>query len=156
VIATVSSAAKAEQARAAGADACVDYKTADVVEAVTGLTNGLGVDHIVDVDLGGNLPVSLKIARANATVVGYASAGNFTPTVPMADLMRKNIAVRGFMLPGTPASLRREAQREITRWLEQARPLHRIAGVFKLADTVLAHQAVEAGTKVGTVVVNCA
>ena len=55
VIATVSSPAKAARARAAGADLVVDYRQDDVAKAALDFTGGEGVDHVVDVDLGGNL-----------------------------------------------------------------------------------------------------
>jgi NADPH2:quinone reductase len=48
VIATVSSAAKAEQARLAGADLVVDYRTEDVVAKAMAFTGQRGVDRVVD------------------------------------------------------------------------------------------------------------
>ena len=48
VIATVSSEAKAEQARLAGADLVVNYKTDDVVAKVMAFTAQRGVNRVVD------------------------------------------------------------------------------------------------------------
>src|SRR5262244_1780488 len=48
VIATVSSAAKAEQARLAGADLVVNYKTEDVVAKALAFTDRRGVDRVAD------------------------------------------------------------------------------------------------------------
>ena len=61
VIATVSSAAKAEQARLAGADLVINYKTDDVVAKVMAFTGQRGVDRVVDVDFGGNIATTLKL-----------------------------------------------------------------------------------------------
>ena len=55
VIATVSSEAKAERARAGGADHVINYRSEDVAARVRDITGGEGVDHVVDVDFGGNL-----------------------------------------------------------------------------------------------------
>ena len=55
VIATVGSDAKAELARASGADTTVNRRTEDVVQRVLDLTDGQGVDRIVEVDFGANL-----------------------------------------------------------------------------------------------------
>ncbi len=55
VIATVSSSLKAEQARLAGADLVIDYKTEDVVAKALAFTEQRGVDRVVDVDFGGNI-----------------------------------------------------------------------------------------------------
>src|SRR5438445_9487048 len=54
VIATVSSSLKAEQARIAGADYVIDYKTEDVAAKAMAFTGQRGVDRVVDVDFGGN------------------------------------------------------------------------------------------------------
>ena len=59
VIATVSSAEKAADALAAGAEVVINYRTEDVVAAVQDLTGGIGVARIVDVDFGTNLSTSL-------------------------------------------------------------------------------------------------
>ena len=61
VIATVSSALKAEQARLAGADLVINYKTEDVVAKAMAFTEGRGVDRVVDVDFGGNIATTLKL-----------------------------------------------------------------------------------------------
>ncbi|HLB99359.1 MAG TPA: NADPH:quinone reductase, partial [Acetobacteraceae bacterium] len=55
VIATVSSAEKAERAREGGADHVIDYRREDVLARVLEITGGAGVDHVVDVDFGGNM-----------------------------------------------------------------------------------------------------
>src|SRR6202012_5195101 len=60
VIATVSSRAKDVEARLAGADLVVNYRTTDVVAKVMAFTEGRGVDRVVDVDFGGNLATTLK------------------------------------------------------------------------------------------------
>ena len=50
VIGTVGGPARAEHARAAGADELVNYKTESVAERVKALTDGQGVDVIIDMD----------------------------------------------------------------------------------------------------------
>src|SRR6202049_4344273 len=60
-IATVSSLLKAEQARLAGADLVIDYKTEDVIAKTRAFTDGRGIDRVVDVDFGGNLATTLKL-----------------------------------------------------------------------------------------------
>ena len=55
VIATVSSDAKGAIAIEAGADAFVNYKTEDVAERCLALTDGRGIDRIIEVDLAANI-----------------------------------------------------------------------------------------------------
>jgi NADPH2:quinone reductase len=156
VIATVSSAAKAEQARLAGADLVVNYKNEDVVAKSLDFTGGRGVDHLVDVDFGGNIATTPKLMAMNATIAVYATNGNRTPVVPMRELMEKCINLRTLVLPGLPWPLLSAAQADITKWLAAGTRIHNIAAQFPLAETGQAHLAVEKGDKLGTVVVDCA
>jgi len=156
VIATVSSAAKAEQARLAGADHVVNYKTDDVVGDVMDLTGKRGVDHVSDVDFGGNIATTLKLMAMNSTIAVYATQGNRTPVVPVRELMEKCIKLRSLVLFALPWPLLSAAQADITKWLLAGPRLHNIAGQYALSETAQAHLAVEKGDKLGTVIVDCA
>jgi NADPH2:quinone reductase len=73
VIATVSSAEKAEIAKTAGADYIVNYKAEDVVARIKEFTGGKGVDRVIEVDFAGNLEINLKAIKRNGTIATYAS-----------------------------------------------------------------------------------
>jgi NADPH2:quinone reductase len=156
VIATVSSPAKAEQARLAGADLVINYKSEDVVATTTAYTEERGVDRVVDVDFGGNIGTTLKLMALNSTIAVYATNGNRHPVVPMRELMEKCIALRTLVLYALPPQLLAAAQADVSQWLASGRRLHNIAGRFPLARTAQAHLAVEKGDKLGTVIVDCA
>ena len=156
VIATVSSDAKAERARQGGAAHVVNYRQEDVAARVRALTGGAGVHHVVDVDFGGNLAATLGSVRANGSVAIYASNGDRTPRLPVGELMGRNIALYPMSLPGTPLAARQRAQSDIARWIATGPRVLSVAARFPLRETAAAHAAVEAGGKVGTVVVDCA
>lgn len=156
VIATVSSPAKDMEARLAGADLVVNYRTEDVVAKVMAFTETRGVDRVVDVDFGGNLATTLKIMAMNSTIAVYATNGNRTPMIPMRDLMEKCIALRNLVLYALPPELLAAAQADISKWLAGGPRIHNIAAQFALSDTAQAHLAVEKGDKLGTVIVDCA
>jgi NADPH:quinone reductase len=156
VIATVSSPVKDMEARLAGADLVINYRTEDVVSKVMAFTEKRGVDRVVDVDFGGNIATTLKIMALNSTIAVYATNGNRTPMIPMRDLMEKCIALRTLVLFALPPPLLAAAQEDISRWLAAGTRVHNIAGQFPLADTAQAHLAVEKGDKLGTVIVDCA
>src|ERR1700742_1777407 len=156
VIATVSSSFKAEQARLAGADLVIDYKTEDVIAKALAFTGGRGVDRVVDVDFGGNIATTLKLMAMNSTIAVYATNGNRTPVVPMRDLMERCVALRSLVLSALPREVLPPPQADISKWLAAGRRLHNIAGQFALSDTAQAHLAVEKGDKLGTVIVDCA
>ena len=156
VIATASSPEKAERARQGGADAVIDYRREDVAARVKEVTGGVGVDHVVEVDFGGNLRAALDSVRANGSIAVYATNGDRTPAVPIRELMMKNIALYPMSLPGSPHESRRRAQADIARFVATPGRILSVAARFPLFETAAAHLAVERGGKVGTVVVECA
>ena len=154
VLTTVSNPAQAEDARTAGADLIMDRHCDDIRALVRMQTSERGVDRIVEVDFGGNIALLPDIIAMNGAISGYASRGNPAPVVHFAALMRKNVTIESVFLPVSPVEARRQAQSDITRWLESSPRLHRIAATFPLDETAAAHKTVEAGGKRGTIVVN--
>jgi NADPH2:quinone reductase len=156
VIATVSSALKAEQARLAGADLVIDYKTEDVIAKTMAFTERRGVNRVVDVDFGGNIATTLKMMAMNSTIAVYATNGNRSPVVPMRELMERCVALRALVLFALPPPLLAAAQADISKWLAAGTRIHNVAAQFALSETAQAHLAVEKGDKLGTVIVDCA
>ena len=155
VIATVSSPDKAQRAAAAGAAHVLNYRTEDVAARVAEITRGGRVDHVVDVDLGGNLAVVLASVREHGSIAYYASNGAQEPAVNLRTLMARNLTLRGFVLPTSAWAARKRAQRDIAAFVRTRGRLLSVAGEFGLGETAAAHRSVEAGGKVGTVVVAC-
>jgi NADPH2:quinone reductase len=153
VIATVSSQAKAQRASAGGADFVIDYRREDVAARIREITGGEGVHHVVDVDFGGNLAVTLPSLRQDGSIAFYATRGAAKPEVTAGELMRRNLTVTGVLLPNSPHAARRRAQADISRWIATGRRLLSVASTHSLEDAAAAHEAVERGDKVGTVVV---
>ena len=151
VIATVSSDAKAQRARAGGASHTINYRCEDVAARCRALTGG--VDHVVDVDLGGNLAATLEALRPGGSIAFYASNGERTPAVPAGVIMQKNLALYGMVLPTSAPEGRKRAQSDIARWVSVPGRMLSVADRFPLYETAAAHLAVERGDKVGTVVV---
>lgn len=145
VIATVSSAAKAEIARANGADDIVNYRLQDVGARVEALTAGTGVDRIVEVELGGNLEAALQAAAANATIAVYASDAAPEPVLPAYRLIYRNLALRFVLVFSMPEDAKRRAIDDLGRWLEAGRLRHPIGPHFELDEAAAAHDAQEAG-----------
>jgi len=116
----------------------------------------VGVDHVVDVDLGGNLAATLSCVRDSGSIAYYASNGALEPKINLRALMAKNLTVRGFVLPTSRHADRKRAQSDIATFIRTPGRMLSVAAEFPLFETAAAHLAVEAGGKVGTVVVACA
>ena len=155
VLATISSEDKARTATARGAAHTINYRTQDVVAEVKRLTDGAGVDRIVDVDFGGNLPTSLQILKPDAVIASYASRGEARAeiAVPRADAAATSPCTRSWCTP-CPRRPRPPAIADITRALEEGalRPL--IGQRLPFERIAEAHTAVERGSIIGNVVLH--
>lgn len=152
VIATVSSEAKAQRARQAGADRVVNYRTEDRVARIAEITAGKGVDRIIEVDLQANAMSypGLLVEHGKAVVYGSGAGAIEIPSfVPHSTTLE-------FTLVYTL----NEAQRSrtiaaLTELLAQDKLQHHIGARFPLERIAEAHEAVEAGS-LGNVIVDIA
>ena len=67
--------------------------------------------------------------------------------------MQKNLTVYTMSLAGAPHADRRRAQSDIAAWTASPGRILSVAAGFPLYETAAAHRAVEAGGKIGTVIV---
>jgi NADPH:quinone reductase-like Zn-dependent oxidoreductase len=131
----------------------LNYAEDDLVTAISDLTNGEGVDRIVDVEFGVNIEVSSQVLKTGGVVAGYSSTKNINPEIPFYPLMFKNISLQLVLVYNMPEPAKTQAVEDIYRALEQDELVHRIAGRYPLARTAEAHKAVELGSLDGCVVV---
>lgn len=150
VVTTVSSEAKAAHARAAGADVIVNYRTENAVERIRATTGG--IDRVVDVDFGKNLPLTSQVLRASGAIASYASMGDLEPKFPYGKLFQLNPTIRPVFVYTMPDTAKAQAHADIARWIDETRPVFAIAERHALGDVVNAHLAVERGEKTGHVV----
>ena len=145
VISTVSSEEKGGIASAAGAEAIVNYRTESVRERVLELTDGEGVDRIVDVEFGGNLSESIKVLKPRGVVSTYASAADPEPRIPFYLMLYRNITTRFELVFLMTDAAKHAAIEDLDRWLSEARLSHPAVLSFALEDIVQAHLSVESG-----------
>ncbi len=154
VIATVSSPEKAEAAKAGGADHVLDYKKDPLAERVAEITGGKGVSRVVEVELT-NLALDLGLIHNGGTVAIYGMAPGNELTIPAFGVLgAKNPIVRGVLVYTMPDAAKAQAVADLAKWCERGKPQFSIAGRFPLAETTAAHEYVEAGTKIGHVVLD--
>jgi NADPH:quinone reductase-like Zn-dependent oxidoreductase len=147
VIATSSSDAKLVKVREMGASDGINYKTTpDWDVAARNLTDGLGVDHIVEVGGAGTLPRSIKAVRlgGHIALIGVLTGGGEVDPRP---LLMKNIRLQGIYV----------GSRDMFETMNRAIALHKlkpvIDRVFPFEQAVAAYQHLESGTHFGKVVI---
>lgn len=150
VVATASDERKQELARAAGADAVVDYRRDDAAEQLRAAAPE-GIHRIVEVALTTNLELDLAVLEPLGAIVSYATAGK-PLEADVRRLMTANLVLRFVLLYGVPEEALRLAADDITSALADGAltplPAHR----FPLEEIAAANDAVEQGA-VGKVLV---
>ena len=152
VIATCSPA-KADIARACGADAVLDYKAPDLAQQIIAANGGKLIDHAVELEFGVNVSTLAEVMAPNSRITAYGSAQVPSPQVPFLNMMFKAITLEMALVYILTPEQRRKAVGDVTRLLQDGALVPRIAPVFAMADAAKAHEAVEQNARDGAVLV---
>lgn len=153
VITTVSCDEKAKLAKKAGADFVINYKTKDAIKNILAASPD-GVDHIVDVDFGGNLAQSEAVLKTNGSISSYASMGDPNPIISFYKLFIKNPVLYFIYIYNLADNDRLMAINDINKMLEEQSLTTIIGARFTLDEIVSAHKLVEAGTTIGNIIID--
>ena len=152
VIASASNDADREVCLSAGAQHVVNHRADDVVAAIMAATGGKPVDRIVDVEFGGNLPISVEVLRIGGTIATYASTQVPEPKLPFFRLMYKDITIRCVIVYAMPEEAKDHAIADIEKALANSALQHRIAQALPLERIAESNEIVEQGSIRGAVV----
>lgn len=154
VIGTVSTSAKVDAARAAGADRVVVYTEADFAETAKELTGGRGADAVYDAVGAETYARSLEALRPRGCLVFYGEASGLVPPIDVRELLRAgSVYVTRTGLDHyivTRADLLERAA-EIFAWMADGRLTQIIGHRFPLEAAAEAHRALEARGTTGKV-----
>ena len=152
VIATVSRDAQAVQARLAGADHVINYRTEDVVQRVREITGvDAGLDRVVEVAFGANLATNLALLKPGGVIATYASDAVPDPAIPFWPMLAKDLTVRFVLVYAMSREAHDEAAAFITEALAAGRFVHQVFNHFGIDSVAQAHEATESMTNVGKV-----
>jgi putative PIG3 family NAD(P)H quinone oxidoreductase len=156
VIVTCGSAAKCRAALDLGAAHAIDYSQDDFVERVKDITDGQGVQAVLDMVGGDYVPRNLQCLAEDGRHVSIAVQRGASATVPLFDIMRRRLTLTGSTLRARDAAFKSLVADELTRtvWphVEAGNLKPVIDRVFPLADAADAHRRMEAGDHVGKIV----
>lgn len=154
VIATCSTDHDEQDLQALGVNHIVRRQTQDIQQATLALTNGDGVDRMIDVAFGANIHRAPAMIKPNGVLTSYGSDENPEPGFPFYQFMFRNITIRPFSIMGMPNAAKQQAFQDITTDLENNSLSHRISAQFNWNEMIEAHEAVERGDQKGCVLVN--
>ena len=156
VVATAGSEEKVAFCRTIGADHAINYRTQDFVAEVKRLTNGRGVDVILDMVGGDYMDRNLKSLAADGRLSIIAFLKSSKVECDLRNLMVKRLTVTGSTLRASPferkAALARELKHEVWPLLDRGEVKTVIHATFPLADAPKAHALMESSQHIGKIV----
>ncbi len=159
VLATAGSAAKCEAMRKLGADAAIDYKTQDFVEEVKRLTDGRGVDVLLDMVGADYFQRNLRcMAKDGRLVIIAFLSGHEAEKVDLRPIMVKRLTVTGStMRPRTTAekgAIAAELEAKVWPLLARGEAGPVIHSVFPFTRAAEAHALMESSTHIGKIMLD--
>ena len=160
VITTAGSAAKCAACLELGADAAIDYRTQDFAEEVKRLTDGKGVDVILDMVGADYFARNLKSLARDGRLVIIAFLGGFKTEADFRPIMVKRLTVTGStMRPRTTAEkgeIAAALAAKVWPMLEAGKAGPRIFQTFPLTEAAAAHRLMESSAHIGKIMLKVA
>ncbi|MFE9454928.1 zinc-binding alcohol dehydrogenase family protein [Streptomyces sp. NPDC006739] len=139
-VSTASRTDKAEAARAAGHEHVIDLSRESLTDGVARITDGRGVDVVVDGVAGPLLGPCIASLAHGGVYVGVGYSGGTEGTVNITDLIWKNATAYGYTFTMTPPDVARSARVTLLEWLRAGRITSTIARVFPLEQAAEAQR----------------
>ncbi|MET0320006.1 MAG: NAD(P)H-quinone oxidoreductase [Duganella sp.] len=155
VFATAGSADKVAACQTLGAERGINYKTEDFVEIVKSLTNGRGVDVILDMVGGDYVPREISALADDGRLSLIATLGGAKAELDLAQLLFRRLTVTGSTLRPRSAEFKGAIAKQLVKrvWPLMAerkiKPV--IHTVFPLEQAAAAHALMESSTHVGKI-----
>ena len=151
VIATVTRPDDIEPVLALGAERVVDLSSEDLVPAVKAITEGRGVDRVIEVAFAANLAADCQLLVQGGVLAAYAS-DQPEPAIPFWPMLFDNLVIRLLGSDDFPLSAKRQAVAELTRAAGVGDLWYPIAARYPLEAIAEAHEAVAHPTRPGRVI----
>ncbi len=156
VIVTCGGADKCAAALAIGADHAIDYKASDFVAEVARITEGKGVELVLDMVAGDYVARNMKCLAVDGRHVTIAVQGGVRAEISMVDVLVRRLTLTGSTLRPRSAEFKTLLAEEIARnaWplVEEGRLRPVMDQAFPLAEVAAAHARMEAGSHIGKIV----
>lgn len=156
VIVTCGSDEKCDAAKEIGAAHAINYKEQDFVEEVKRITDGAGVEIVIDMVAGDYVARNLQCLKEDGRHVTIAVQGGLEATVSMAQIMSRRLMLTGSTLRARSVEfkglLADEIQRNAWPFVEEGKLRPVMDQSFPLAEAAAAHERMEAGAHIGKIV----
>lgn len=156
VFATAGSADKVKACERLGAVRGIDYKTEDFVEVIKQLTDGKGVDIILDIVAGAYVARNIDCAALEGRIVVISLLGGARAEINMNKILMKRLTLTGSTLRSRTVTQKGAVAAAVLQnvWplllAGRARPV--IHATFPLAEASEAHRLMESSNHIGKIV----
>ncbi len=155
VLVTAGSGEKCQACLDLGADHAINYKTSDFAERVLALTQGRGVDVILDMVAGSYVAREVGCLAEDGRLVIIAVQGGIDASFDASLVLRKRLKITGSTLRPRPVAFKAAiaAQLKATVWplLEAGSVRVQIFKTFAAADAAQAHALMESNAHIGKI-----
>ena len=155
VLVTAGSDEKCQACLDLGADHAINYKTSDFGERVLALTQGRGVDVILDMVAGSYVAREVGCLAEDGLLVIIAVQGGIDASFDASLVLRKRLKITGSTLRPRPVAFKAAiaAQLKATVWplLEAGSVRVQIFKTFAAADAAQAHALMESNAHIGKI-----
>lgn len=139
-----------------GADAAINYKSADFVKEIDSLTDGKGVDVILDMVAGDYVPRNIASLADNGRIVMIAFMGGSKAEINLIPFLLKRITLTGAGLRTRSNAFKGAIAEDLKAFVwpmfEDGRIKSIIDSTFPLADAAEAHKHMESSAHMGKIV----
>ena len=142
VITTASSPEKLDLTRSLGADETINYVAQDFEEEVRQLTNGNGVELVLECVGGPVLEKSVRCVASYGKLISFGNASGTPASLPGSDIFGANRTVIGFSMGRSPMGRlnHQDAMDELFPMLAQGQVRLVVDRVLPMAEAAKAHQ----------------
>ena len=160
VFATAGSAEKCRACEDLGAERAINYKTEDFAAVARELTNGKGVDVVLDMVGGDYVAREIGCLADDGRIVVIALLGGAKANVDLGQVLRRRLTITGSTLRPRPVAFKAHIARELRErvWplLEAGAIKPVIYQTFPLEEAAGAHTLMESSAHVGKIMLNVA
>ncbi len=141
-----------------GADKAINYKTEDFGEAIYKLTNGKGVDVILDMIGGDYTPVNIKSLANDGRLVMINAIKGSKVEINLSEVMRKRLLITGSTLRARDVAIKSAIAKKLEEHIwpllasGQIKPI--IYKTFAAEDAAKAHELMESSEHMGKIVIS--
>ena len=156
VIATAGSDDKCAACVRLGADHAINYRSLDFGAEVARITNGRGVDVILDMVAGAYVARELKCLAEDGRLVFIAVQGGVEAQIDAGVVLRRRLTITGSTLRPRPvafkAAIAKALRTTVWPWIEAGRVKPVIHQVFPAEQAAAAHTLMESNQHIGKLV----